>query len=146
MKMGDDANPGDMGKLYTGSKLELERLANERPMTSREQAIARAAIDFGFATAHRQMAVMSGGMVLKAGEYLDTMAEVAGRIGVPSSTILVADDDPLYHQIFDNHIGIMGYEIIHAENGEEAWRIIREQKPGLVFLDCKMPKMMGSDV
>ena len=39
-----------------------------------------------------------------------------------------------------------GVEILMAENGEEAFELIKTEKPNLVFLDVMMPKMNGFDV
>jgi len=39
-----------------------------------------------------------------------------------------------------------GVEILMAENGEEALKLIKSEKPNLVFLDVMMPKMNGFDV
>jgi len=39
-----------------------------------------------------------------------------------------------------------GYEVLSAENGEEALKVFRREEPDLVILDLKMPKMNGIEV
>ncbi len=62
-------------------------------------------------------------------------------------TILIADDHPLLRkglrQVLESEPGI---EILEADNGEEALRIIRKRKPDVVLLDIEMPKVNGFDV
>lgn len=60
-------------------------------------------------------------------------------------TILVADDDD---DVLDTTVTLLeffGYNVIKAKNGLDAISKYRENKPGLVFLDVKMPKMDGYD-
>ena len=58
-------------------------------------------------------------------------------------TILVADDDEEILNITSTFLQFLGYTVIGAKNGIEAISKYREYKPGLVFLDVKMPKMDG---
>ena len=39
-----------------------------------------------------------------------------------------------------------GVELLFADNGADALRIIQEERPDLVFLDVMMPKMNGMEV
>ena len=39
----------------------------------------------------------------------------------------------------------MGYDVITAENGEEAVAAYKEENPDMVIMDIKMPKMDGFD-
>lgn len=39
-----------------------------------------------------------------------------------------------------------GYEVLSAEDGEEALKVFRREEPDLVILDLKMPKMNGMEV
>jgi two-component system alkaline phosphatase synthesis response regulator PhoP len=57
--------------------------------------------------------------------------------------ILVVDDENYILHILDFSLGAEGYEVITAEDGEEAVRKCREEKPDLVVLDVMMPKMDG---
>jgi len=57
--------------------------------------------------------------------------------------ILVVDDENYILHILDFSLGAEGYEVITAEDGEEAVRKCRDEKPDLVVLDVMMPKMDG---
>ena len=57
--------------------------------------------------------------------------------------ILVVDDENYILHILDFSLGAEGYEVITAEDGEEAVRKVKEERPDLVVLDVMMPKMDG---
>lgn len=62
-------------------------------------------------------------------------------------TIVIADDHPLMRKGLRQVVESMPVtEVIEAENGEDALRIIREHRPSLALLDIEMPKMTGFDV
>jgi DNA-binding response OmpR family regulator len=63
--------------------------------------------------------------------------------------ILIVDDEPHIVLLLEEALEDLeenGVELLTAENGEEALKIIREEQPQLVFLDVMMPKMNGFDV
>jgi DNA-binding response OmpR family regulator len=43
-------------------------------------------------------------------------------------------------------LGLAGYEVISAEDGEQALRYAREMRPDLVLLDLLLPKLTGTEV
>jgi DNA-binding response OmpR family regulator len=57
--------------------------------------------------------------------------------------ILVVDDEIYIVHILDFSLGMEGYEVITALDGEEALKKASETKPDLVVLDIMMPKMDG---
>jgi two-component system alkaline phosphatase synthesis response regulator PhoP len=57
--------------------------------------------------------------------------------------ILVADDETYIVHILDFSLGMEGYEVITAFDGEEALQKATESKPDLIILDIMMPKMDG---
>jgi two-component system, OmpR family, KDP operon response regulator KdpE len=57
--------------------------------------------------------------------------------------ILVVDDDPGQLRLVDQVLTHQGYEVLKANQGQEALRMIFEKKPDLVLLDVVMPKMDG---
>ena len=60
--------------------------------------------------------------------------------------ILIVDDNPENLDILRTRLAIHGYEILMADNGEEALALVREQQPDLILLDVMMPKMDGFEV
>lgn len=63
--------------------------------------------------------------------------------------ILIVDDEPHIRLLLEQTLEELedeGVELLLAEDGEEGLRVIREEKPDLVFLDVMMPKMNGYDV
>lgn len=57
--------------------------------------------------------------------------------------ILVVDDEINITQILEFSIGSEGYEVITAQNGEEAIDRARREQPDLIVLDIMMPKIDG---
>jgi len=57
--------------------------------------------------------------------------------------ILVVDDEPAQVRLVDQVLANHGYEVLKASSGQEALRIIFEQKPALVLLDVMMPGLDG---
>jgi len=60
--------------------------------------------------------------------------------------VLVVDDEPDIRDVLKITLEAEHYEVIEAENGEEALKIIDQKNPNLVLLDYKMPKMDGREV
>ena len=60
--------------------------------------------------------------------------------------ILVVDDDADIVRIVGAMLAGQGWEVISALSGEEALRLVREQRPDLVLLDIMMPHMNGIEV
>lgn len=57
--------------------------------------------------------------------------------------VLVVDDDPRLLHIVAMYLGIEGYEVVSAANGEEAIEEVARQKPDLIILDIMMPGIDG---
>lgn len=57
--------------------------------------------------------------------------------------ILVADDDSSIREILAIQLARMGYEIVLAEDGEEAVAAYEKESPNLVVLDVMMPRLNG---
>jgi class 3 adenylate cyclase len=60
--------------------------------------------------------------------------------------ILIVDDNPQNLDIFRTRLGIHGYEILTASDGEEGLAAAREKLPDLILLDVMMPKLDGIEV
>ncbi|MBI2789451.1 MAG: MASE1 domain-containing protein [Elusimicrobia bacterium] len=65
-----------------------------------------------------------------------------------TETILVADDDPAVRAIITRVLEPLGYRLLVAADGEEAWRLYGENagKVAMAVLDVVMPRLKGDEV
>lgn len=61
-------------------------------------------------------------------------------------TILLVDDERDIAELTKLRISAMGYRVILAFDGEEALEKIKTERPNLILLDVKMPKLDGYQV
>jgi response regulator NasT len=75
-------------------------------------------------------------------------AGAAGRTGDEHSKgkILVVDDDRLVLATVTHGLAEAGYEVIDADNGDDAILLAREHRPSLALLDIRMEGKSGFDV
>lgn len=57
--------------------------------------------------------------------------------------ILIADDDAEMLETLSSLLAAEGYDIVRAENGQEAVELAAKELPALVMLDIHMPVMDG---
>lgn len=60
--------------------------------------------------------------------------------------VLVCDDEPYIVESVSYVVRKAGFEVVVAEDGEEALEMGRKEKPDLIFLDIMMPKVTGYEV
>jgi DNA-binding response OmpR family regulator len=60
--------------------------------------------------------------------------------------VLVCDDEPYIVESVSYVVRKAGFEVVTAEDGEEALAAARRERPDLVFLDIMMPKVSGYEV
>lgn len=60
-----------------------------------------------------------------------------------TNQILVVDDDPVMHRLFQHHLERAGYQMLSAKNGLEALEVASREKPGLIVMDIMMPDKDG---
>jgi CheY-like chemotaxis protein len=60
--------------------------------------------------------------------------------------VLVVDDDEANRTLLRDPLETHGYEIVEAENGEQALQKIAQRPPDVVLLDVMMPRMDGFEV
>jgi two-component system alkaline phosphatase synthesis response regulator PhoP len=63
--------------------------------------------------------------------------------GMAKGRILVVDDEIYIVHILDFSLGMEGYEVLTALDGEQALEKARTEKPDLIVLDIMMPKLDG---
>ena len=66
--------------------------------------------------------------------------------GETRQKILVADDEASIRRILETRLKMVGYDVVTAEDGEEAVEVFNKTNPDLVVLDVMMPKMDGYGV
>jgi len=57
--------------------------------------------------------------------------------------VLIVDDIPEQRDIHATLLRFSGYEVLEAENGEEALRMVREHLPDMVIMDVMLPVLDG---
>jgi two-component system, cell cycle response regulator DivK len=60
-----------------------------------------------------------------------------------SKRILVVEDQEDNRQILRDLLGNAGYDLVEAENGEEALAALAKQRPDLILMDIQLPIMDG---
>jgi len=68
------------------------------------------------------------------------------RAGPTKGRILVVDDDRLVLATLSHGLAQAGYEVIDADNGDDAILLARQQRPALALLDIRMQGKTGFDV
>ena len=64
----------------------------------------------------------------------------------PQQVVLVAEDDPDILELVRFRLERAGYEVLTAQDGEEALEVAAKRKPDLAILDVMMPKLDGYDL
>jgi response regulator NasT len=64
----------------------------------------------------------------------------------PKGKILVVDDDRLVLATITHGLANAGYDVIDADNGDDAILLARQHRPDLALLDIRMEGMSGFDV
>jgi len=58
-------------------------------------------------------------------------------------TILLVEDDKNQLLLYRQELSLEGYNIITAQDGQEAVKKVKEHQPDLIVMDINMPKMSG---
>ncbi len=75
---------------------------------------------------------------------MDSVSKDVGASG--KGRILVVDDDRLVLATLTHGLAQAGYEVLDADNGDDAILIARQHRPDLALLDIRMEGMTGFDV
>ncbi len=60
--------------------------------------------------------------------------------------ILVVEDEDTQRLLYKEELSEMGYEVQLAADGDEAIKMVKQQRPDLVILDIRMPGKSGFEV
>ncbi len=58
-------------------------------------------------------------------------------------TVLVVDDKYYIRQLISTALGLKGYQVLEAQNGDEGLRLARRERPHAILLDLLMPGADG---
>jgi CheY-like chemotaxis protein len=91
---------------------------------------------------------------LAASDYLikpvsqDRLLAALDRLQLKGNTVLVVDDEPEAARLYLRMFSLAGrsYRVLRATDGQQAMRILREQRPDVMLLDLVMPGMDGFSV
>ena len=72
--------------------------------------------------------------------------DIQGEQADSKQKILVVDDEASIRRILETRLKMAGYNVVTAEDGEEAVELFNKTSPDLVILDVMMPKMDGYGV
>ena len=68
------------------------------------------------------------------------------RVATMSTSIVLADDEPILRTIYAEALRRAGFEVREAADGREALAIIALEAPALLILDAWMPDVNGFEV
>jgi two-component system response regulator (stage 0 sporulation protein F) len=60
--------------------------------------------------------------------------------------VLIVDDEPDARELLTEFLTVKGYETFTASDGDQALRMVKEERPHLILLDVRMPGMDGLEV
>ena len=86
------------------------------------------------------------GAVLRGGSEAQEGTKAAEPPAYPDSpwgTVLVADDDHALRESLVEILGMSGYHVLQAADGEEALIVLGQEDVDVVLLDLQMPGMDG---
>ena len=72
--------------------------------------------------------------------------DIQGEPTDSKQKILVVDDEASIRRILETRLKMAGYNVVTAEDGEEAVELFNKTNPDIVILDVMMPKMDGYGV
>lgn len=66
--------------------------------------------------------------------------------GAEQPTVLLVEDEPAQREVLAYNLAAEGYNVMQAQDGEEALMLAAEQLPDLIVLDWMMPNVSGIEV
>ena len=79
-------------------------------------------------------------------EALNHNRPIAARTLPCRGLVLIVDDEPANRELLRDPLEVHGYEIVEAENGEQALEKVAQRPPDVILLDVMMPRMDGYEV
>ncbi len=60
--------------------------------------------------------------------------------------ILLVEDDSFLLSMYSTKFEMENFQVVIAEDGEKGWKLASKEKPSIILLDIKLPKMDGFEV
>ena len=60
--------------------------------------------------------------------------------------VLLVEDEPAQREVIAYNLEAEGFDVIQADNGEDALLLVDEDQPDMIILDWMMPKLSGIEV
>lgn len=60
--------------------------------------------------------------------------------------VLLVEDEPAQRTVLAYNLEAEGFDVIRADNGEDALLLVEEEAPDIIILDWMMPKLSGIEV
>ena len=60
-----------------------------------------------------------------------------------SKTVMIVEDEPLFHELYEKMLEDTNYELIRAYDGSEALSKLQEKKPDIIILDMLLDMVTG---
>lgn len=70
-------------------------------------------------------------------------AAITGSTSPRNRRVLAVDDDPILRELMAEMFGSIGFDVVQASNGEEAWAVLQDTALDLAVIDLNMPKLDG---
>src|SRR5260370_15866920 len=64
----------------------------------------------------------------------------------PKYEVLVVDDSPVYHKLFEQMLSGQTYSLSFARDGNDALRLYQEKSPNIIITDWIMPEFSGLEL
>ncbi len=75
--------------------------------------------------------------------YLEQCRTVLGMMIPEKPCILIVDDTPFNLSVLSTFLGLHNFEVLAADNGYTALKMVESKRPHLILLDVLMPKING---
>jgi CheY-like chemotaxis protein len=83
-------------------------------------------------------------------QAVEAAADHSAPLPVPAApggrTVLVVDDEAQVRALACETLAMLGYDVLDAESGEEALKVLEATRPDIMLLDYAMPGMSGAEL
>ncbi len=155
--------PENLGQVFEKFKQVGDTLTDRPKGTGLGLPICKEIIEYHGGKIWVESEIGKGSAFIFTLQALNKQAETAQEITRPSQTkqhvseqfpksveetlrILVVDDEKNIRTILRHELESVGYSILEAQDGNEAVKAVRSEKPDLIILDVMMPGLNGFDV